>query len=305
MRGPRLALRRLRRLRLARRERVRALRWGLVLAAVALTVVGGAAVVPGATAADPSPSADCANGGSGALYVTDTGLVVEESAPAVDLGRFPDDRSVDFGSVRVASAGPATARLENGTGAVTCLAAVNASSHAVTVTADGEGSFVLAGRVDALSFGAPNYDEDDAGVDLAYEAPAAFVVRVPATGLPRGERVEAVTAGGAVLDATTVAANATATFELPAGTREVNLTAGGPAPVCSGCPPPTDPDGDGAYEDVNGNGAASLADVTTLFAGRDDPAVANDPAAFDFNDNGAFTLADVTALFEAVASSPP
>jgi PKD repeat protein len=67
---------------------------------------------------------------------------------------------------------------------------------------------------------------------------------------------------------------------------------------------PTDPDGDGVYEDVNGNGAVTLADVTALFANTDSAAVTENPAAFDVNGNDEFTLADVTALFEA-AGPPP
>jgi hypothetical protein len=280
-------------------------RWGFVLAALAVTAVGVAALVPGSTAAVPVPSADCASDGSGALYVTDAGLTVEENAPGIDRGRFPDESAVDFGSIRVASAGPAAVRLENATGNATCLAAVDASSHAVEVTRDGDGTVVLDGRVDVVSFRRPSYAGADPGVDLAYEAPAAFAVRVPAAGLTPGERVEAVAVDGTVLDGATVAPDATATFELPAGTRAADLVVAGPPPVCSGCPPPTDPDGDGVYEDANGDGAVSLADVTTLFAGRTGAAVANHPDAFDVNGNGAFTLADVTALFDAVRPSPP
>jgi PKD repeat protein len=68
-------------------------------------------------------------------------------------------------------------------------------------------------------------------------------------------------------------------------------------PPVVGEDPPTDPDGDGRYEDVNGNGAVTLSDVTALFFERDSAAVTDAPGAFDFNDNGAFSLADVTRLF--------
>jgi PKD repeat protein len=74
----------------------------------------------------------------------------------------------------------------------------------------------------------------------------------------------------------------------------------GPPPLGDGARGPTDPDGDGRYEDVNGNGVVTLADVTLLFADFDDDAVTDHPDAFDFNDNGRLSLADVTRLFEAV-----
>jgi outer membrane protein assembly factor BamB len=69
-------------------------------------------------------------------------------------------------------------------------------------------------------------------------------------------------------------------------------------PPVLGEDPPTDPDNDGRYEDINGNGVVTLADVTALFANRESSAVTGSPSAFDFNENGRFSLADVTRLFE-------
>ena len=60
---------------------------------------------------------------------------------------------------------------------------------------------------------------------------------------------------------------------------------------------PTDPDGDGLYEDVNGNGRIDFADVT-LFFNQMSWIAANEPvSAFDFNGNGRIDFADVTWLF--------
>jgi PKD repeat protein len=65
-----------------------------------------------------------------------------------------------------------------------------------------------------------------------------------------------------------------------------------------GCPaPPGDTDGDGVFDDVNGNGRADFADVTLLFAQMGWIA-ANEPVAcFDCNDNGRIDFADVVWLF--------
>jgi serine protease len=60
---------------------------------------------------------------------------------------------------------------------------------------------------------------------------------------------------------------------------------------------PTDPDGDGRYEDVNGDGRFDVVDVQALFEGREGSAVGADPAAFDFNDDGEAGIVDVQALF--------
>jgi len=60
---------------------------------------------------------------------------------------------------------------------------------------------------------------------------------------------------------------------------------------------PLDGDGDGRYEDVNGNGRADFADVV-LYFNQLSWIAANEPvAAFDCNGNGRIDFADVTALF--------
>ncbi len=60
---------------------------------------------------------------------------------------------------------------------------------------------------------------------------------------------------------------------------------------------PTDTDGDGRYEDVNGNGREDFADVV-LYFNQMGWIAANEPvAAFDLNGNGRIDFADVVALF--------
>ena len=61
---------------------------------------------------------------------------------------------------------------------------------------------------------------------------------------------------------------------------------------------PTDPDGDGLYEDLNGNGVKDLNDVV-LFFKNIVWMIANEPVApFDFNKNGAIDLNDVVLLYK-------
>ena len=60
---------------------------------------------------------------------------------------------------------------------------------------------------------------------------------------------------------------------------------------------PTDPDGDGIYEDLNGNGRLDFADVVLYFnqmtwIGENEPI-----AAFDLNGNGRIDFADIVQLF--------
>ncbi len=61
---------------------------------------------------------------------------------------------------------------------------------------------------------------------------------------------------------------------------------------------PTDPDGDGRYEDVNGNGRMDYADIELLFENLDSDAVQLNKEAYDFNDNGRIDYDDVVELYD-------
>ena len=65
---------------------------------------------------------------------------------------------------------------------------------------------------------------------------------------------------------------------------------------------PTDPDGDGRYEDLNGDGESDIADVQAMFANRDDELIRGNPDAFDFNDDGTADVVDVQRLFDEVSN---
>ncbi|WP_435345941.1 hypothetical protein [Haloarchaeobius sp. HRN-SO-5] len=68
--------------------------------------------------------------------------------------------------------------------------------------------------------------------------------------------------------------------------------------VCDGCGTPTDPDGDGDYEDVNGNGRLDFDDVVVLSNNLDATTITDYTNAFDFNSNGQIDPDDVTTLFD-------
>jgi hypothetical protein len=63
---------------------------------------------------------------------------------------------------------------------------------------------------------------------------------------------------------------------------------------------PGDFDGDGLYEDVNGDGSANVGDAQALFAARDSEAVQNNLEAFDFNGDDVVNVGDAQALFSMV-----
>jgi mannan endo-1,4-beta-mannosidase len=62
---------------------------------------------------------------------------------------------------------------------------------------------------------------------------------------------------------------------------------------------PTDPDGDGLYEDLNANGNIDFDDAVTYFEHMDDPTI-TDHAAYDYNANGQIDYADLVELLTNV-----
>jgi len=74
----------------------------------------------------------------------------------------------------------------------------------------------------------------------------------------------------------------------------------GPPALAGRSSAPTDPDGDGRYEDVNGDGDVTPGDATVLFDAvfAGDPAVTEHAAAFDFSGDGSLAPGDATVLFD-------
>jgi PKD repeat protein len=82
------------------------------------------------------------------------------------------------------------------------------------------------------------------------------------------------------------------------------LTKGDYITVTEGIPPfpgytspPTDPDGDGIYEDVNGNGEIDYDDAVVMFWNIDWVEEKGLAAAFDLNGNGEIDYDDAVTLF--------
>jgi hypothetical protein len=60
---------------------------------------------------------------------------------------------------------------------------------------------------------------------------------------------------------------------------------------------PADLDGDGLYEDVNGDGEFNTGDTQALFSSREDAVVQNYVDQYDFNGDGSVNVGDAQALF--------
>ncbi|KTG27117.1 hypothetical protein AUR66_14910 [Haloferax profundi] len=80
------------------------------------------------------------------------------------------------------------------------------------------------------------------------------------------------------------------------------LTATNLSPVAGATNPPSDIDGDGSFEDINGDGNVTVSDVQAMFANRDDPVLEDNVDEFDFTGNGEVNIVDVQQLFVEVSS---
>jgi len=179
-------------------------------------------------------------------------------------------RTVDV-AVRNSSSGVGTYALSlslaNATGNATIA---NASVPNGTVESQSARTVVLGGTADST-------------------APNVTVATVRLTGVETGRvdvelTADAVTtADGAQYDALSVAN----------GTVEV-VPSADPLPGNEG--PPRDADGDGRFEDVNGDGTADLFDALEYFTQRDSEVIRDNPDRFDFDGDG-----DAGDLFDALA----
>jgi dockerin type I repeat protein len=71
-------------------------------------------------------------------------------------------------------------------------------------------------------------------------------------------------------------------------------------PIGTASLPPTDLNGDGLYEDVNGDGTLTEADADLLEGFIDSPPIQGNARAFDFSNDGDVTTADVSVLRDIV-----
>jgi subtilisin family serine protease len=89
----------------------------------------------------------------------------------------------------------------------------------------------------------------------------------------------------------------------------LNATDPIPVSVVNTAPPrlvggikPTDPDGDGRYEDIDGDGEVTLDDVQAFSQMLQSDKVQNNPQFFDFNGDGQVSVADLQELFDQAQS---
>jgi hypothetical protein len=99
------------------------------------------------------------------------------------------------------------------------------------------------------------------------------------------------------LTATATAAKNTTVSKESATPLTVVHESRGPPPIIADHTP-SDPDNDGSYEDVNGDGRLTTGDVQALFANLNK--ATKSPSGYDMNGDGRVTTGDVQALFASL-----
>lgn len=92
------------------------------------------------------------------------------------------------------------------------------------------------------------------------------------------------------------------TNDLPSVPRDESLYTVEPTPpaIDDDTSVPTDPDGDGVYEDVNGDGRFNIIDVADFLDHYTDETVQNNADQFNFDGEGGVTILDVNTLLDQV-----
>ena len=111
----------------------------------------------------------------------------------------------------------------------------------------------------------------------------------------------------------TVRGDSTGTTDLQVGVNQMDNEDGNPIdanartgvlvtgpPTVTGGSAPTDTDGDGLYEDLNGNGRLDYEDIEILFSNFDADSVTMNKSAYDFNENGQLDFDDIVDLYQKV-----
>jgi PKD repeat protein len=114
-----------------------------------------------------------------------------------------------------------------------------------------------------------------------------------------------ITTRGDQLGSTAITVTATAMDDdngsrIATSSTDGTLTVIQAVPQLPGYPAPTDPDGDGFYEDLNGNGRIDFNDVVIFFNAIEWISGQEGFAYFDFNENGRIDFDDLVRLFWGV-----
>jgi hypothetical protein len=248
--------------------------------------------------------------GTYTLRVSKAGLVTGETAVAAERG---ETTAADVVLQRAANR--TTVRL---TPAEQRVGVDQTSRYEVVVTdaSTGVGSYEFVARVSdtdtAIITDATANGTEDGGtlttVDVADDGGSATVLTAAAD-LDGGATttIATLTVEGVTPGTTSVSLGDATVGDSQAQSYTVENVSGASAvvedvgPVVVGGQPATDPNGDGEYEDINGDGTVDIVDVSAFFENRNSDTMEDNPESLDFNGDGVVNIVDISKLFEEVS----
>ncbi|MFB6309500.1 MAG: ATP-binding protein [Haloarculaceae archaeon] len=188
----------------------------VVLAAVGPAGVG-LTTVSGAT----TDHLACSGGDDGAVFGTDSGLIVIHERATLETNPFVNETTLAFANVTVSAADDASVRVVSASREQVCLRAVAPTNASLTVRPAAGPTVVVAGGLDSLAYGRVDYAAN-ATAELAYETGESAEIEIVDGDLDPGRTVAAIE-GETVLASGTVTDERTVTLSLPAGDHSVDL----------------------------------------------------------------------------------
>jgi hypothetical protein len=162
--------------------------------------------------------------------------------------------------------------------------------------------------IEKVSLVGADQTDDLTQVEISDEGAAASITT--ADGDIDGERIATLRLRGHAVDSTSLTIESATVGDDTATSYQISLIGSAdirvkspPQSVVSDSNPPTDTDGDGTFEDVNGDGDFTIVDVNAILQNRNANQVTDYPEYFDYNNDGEFTIVDVNALLQKVANS--
>ncbi len=230
----------------------------------------------------------------GPLALGVDGLIADQPYMSLRTGR-PNPR-VRVDSVAVGNGSTATARVE----ARFLYNGLSGGSMTLSLTDPAVATITDATAADAFSISEAMTADDGSSVTIRFTDLDRNVQATPGI---TDIHLADVTIQGAAAGTTDMEIDVDQFNDEAGATPPIDIRRGlvitGPPPVVAGTPP-TDPDNDGMYEDLNGNGRLDYNDIIVLFEQFDSDAVRMHVDSYDFNENSQIDFDDIVTLYDEV-----
>ena len=216
--------------------------------AVALLVAGvSAPSVAGSSPGATQAPVDCSADSGGAVFSTDSGLVVDYSGQSLDRNPFRNETVLALPTATISAADNASAVLVPTNRAGVCLRTIEPTDSPIVVVPGTGPTVTVRDPLRTLAVSPVNYSRTATGTELLANASTTASITIADPTLELGRTVEAVDATGARLAAGRVTDNGTLSLSLPTGDHRMDLRYV-PVETPTATPDPTDAPPTGGVE---------------------------------------------------------